>query len=244
MLKAVFFDAAGTLFDAREPVGHTYARIARLHGIKADDAVVSAGFRNAFASTPSLAFGRGHNPEELRRMEREWWHRLVRKSFEGLGEFDDFEAFFNQLFGYFGDPSSWVAMPETHAVLARLKDTRVRLGVISNFDYRLYRILDGLDLRRFFDTVTISSEAGFAKPAREIFAAALSASAIEASEAVHVGDSEPMDVRGAQGAGLSPILIDVGLRGSRTKSSIIDGSVPRVSSLAEVIQVMQLLEVT
>ncbi len=31
MLKAVFFDAAGTLFDAREPVGHTYTRIARKH---------------------------------------------------------------------------------------------------------------------------------------------------------------------------------------------------------------------
>ncbi len=37
MLKAVFFDAAGTLFEAREPVGHTYARIARKHGLNADD---------------------------------------------------------------------------------------------------------------------------------------------------------------------------------------------------------------
>jgi putative hydrolase of the HAD superfamily len=244
VLKAVFFDAAGTLFDARAPVGHTYARIAREHGVNADDGVVAAGFRSVFASTPGLAFGPGHPSDELRRMEREWWHRLVRKSFEGLGEFDDFEAFFDQLFRHFGDPGSWVALPETHAVLVRLKDTGLRLGVISNFDYRLYRILDGLDLRRFFDTVTISSEAGFAKPAREIFAAALSSVGVEASAAVHVGDSEHMDVRGAQAAGVSPILIDVGMRGSPLRSPIIDGGVPQVSSLAEVIKVMQLLGVT
>ena len=244
MIEAVFFDAAGTLFDAREPVGHTYARIARQHGIMADDAVVSAGFRHAFASTPSLAFGRGHSPAELRRMEREWWYRLVRKSFEGLGEFDDFETFFEQLFSYFGDPVNWVPLPETHDILGRIKSAGLRLGVISNFDYRLYRILDGLDLGRFFDSVTISSEAGFAKPAREIFDAALSAIGVSASAAVHVGDSEHMDLRGAQEAGLFPILIDVGMRESPASSSIIEASAARLSSLAEVIKVMQLLGVT
>src|ERR1700690_2355937 len=104
MLKAVFFDAAGTLFDAREPVGHTYARIAREHGVASDDAAVTAGFRRAFASTPGLAFGPGRDADEIRRLEREWWYGLVRRSFEGLGTFDNFDAFFEELFGYFGDP--------------------------------------------------------------------------------------------------------------------------------------------
>src|ERR1700730_811633 len=122
MLKAVFFDAAGTLFDAREPVGHTYARIARAHRLKASDDTVSAGFRHAFASSPGLAFGAGHEADEIRRLEREWWYNLVRRSFEGLGEFDDFEAFFDELFGYFGDPANWVPLPEAHSTLQRLKD--------------------------------------------------------------------------------------------------------------------------
>ena len=113
------------------------------------------------------------------RLEREWWHQTVRKSFEGLGEIDNFDDFFDELFGYFGDPANWVPLPETHTVLQRLKDTELKLGIISNFDYRLYRILEGLELRPFFDKVTISSEAGFAKPAREIFTAALSAMGLE-----------------------------------------------------------------
>ena len=119
MLKAVFFDAAGTLFEAREPVGHTYARIARKHGLNADDTAVSAGFRRAFSTTPGLAFGPGRRADEIRRLEREWWYGLVRRSFEGLGQFDNFDAFFEELFAYFGDPANWEPLPEAHSVLRR-----------------------------------------------------------------------------------------------------------------------------
>jgi len=240
MLKAVFFDAAGTLFDAREPVGHTYARIARQHGLRADDAAVSAGFRRAFASTPGLAFGPGRHADEIRRLEREWWYGLVRRSFEGLGEFDSFDAFFAELFAYFGDPGNWAALPQAHSALQSLKDANLQLGIISNFDYRLYGILDGLGLRPFFDTVTISSEAGYAKPAAEIFATALASLDVAPAEAAHVGDSEHMDVRGAQDAGLRAILIDMGLNGA----SALDRGLTRVSSLAEIIEVMRLLRFT
>jgi len=237
MLKAVFFDAAGTLFEAREPVGHTYARIARVHGLHADDAAVSAGFRRAFGSTPGLAFGPHRKAGEIRRLEREWWYALVRRSFEGLGEFDNFDTFFEELFAYFGDPAHWEALPEAHSVLERLRSEDLRLGIISNFDWRLYRILEGLGLQSFFETVTISSEAGYAKPAREIFATALASLGIASAEAAHVGDSLAMDVRGAQEAGLHPILIDTGT----DAPPALVGEVARVSSLAETIEVMRLL---
>ncbi len=240
MLKAVFFDAAGTLFDAREPVGHTYARIARKHGLNAADAAVTAGFRHAFSSTPSLAFGPHRRADEIRRLEREWWYGLVRRSFEGLGEFDSFDAYFDELFAYFGDSAHWQPLPEAHSTLQRLKDAKLKLGVISNFDYRLYGILDGLELRSFFDTVTISSEAGWAKPAQEIFAIALSDAAVASEDALHIGDSEHMDIRGAQEAGLRAILIDVGA----DAAPILDPKGPRVSSLAQVIEVMRLLRFT
>jgi putative hydrolase of the HAD superfamily len=240
MIKAVFFDAAGTLFEAREPIGHTYARIARKHGLRADDAAVSAGFRRAFSSTPGLAFGPGRDAEEIRRLERQWWYGLVRRSFEGLGEFDSFDAFFSELFDYFGDPGSWEPLPEAHSVLRQLQDSDLKLGIISNFDARLYGILEGLELRPFFETVTISSEAGYAKPASQIFATALSDLGVTSAEAVHIGDSEHMDVRGAQDAGLRAILINTGSIGAPA----VDRGVARVSSLAQMIEVMRLLRFT
>jgi len=237
MLKAVFFDAAGTLFDAREPVGHTYARIARKHGVACDDAGVTAGFRRAFAATPGLAFGPGRDADEIRRLEREWWYGLVRRSFEGLGEFDDFDAFFNELFTYFADASHWKPLQGAHSVLQELRDAGLRLGVISNFDQRLYRVLEGLKLLPFFETITISSEAGYAKPAPEIFATALTSLGVNAEEAAHVGDSEHLDVHGAQEAGLRAILINEAVAGARAGA----GGVPRIASLAEMIEVVRLL---
>ena len=60
--------------------------------------------------------------------------------------------------------------------------------MISNFDYRVYGILEGLGLTGYFDSMTISSEAGWAKPAPEIFKAALVRHGLAPDEALHVGD--------------------------------------------------------
>src|SRR5438477_387604 len=142
MQRAVFFDAAGTLFDARDPVAGTYARIARDFGLNASDDALSAGFRRAFGNAPELAFGNGRPAAELRQREREWWRTVVARSFEGLGIFRDFDAFFDALFVYFGDSAHWRVDPQALPAMRRLKDRGLKLGVISNFDYRLYQILE------------------------------------------------------------------------------------------------------
>jgi len=90
MLRVVFFDAAGTLFHTREPAGLSYAKIARRYGLVADDRIVIDSFKRAFAAAPGLAFGPGHDPADLRRMEREWWNRLVRATFAKVGVLGDF----------------------------------------------------------------------------------------------------------------------------------------------------------
>jgi putative hydrolase of the HAD superfamily len=208
MLRAIFFDAAGTLMETREPVGQSYARIAQKYGVNASSSDVSAAFRRVFHNSPGLAFGPGHPADELRRLERHWWHELVAETFRGLGRFSDFEAYFNELFAFFGDPAHWIGDPNAPAVLDELRADGLVLGMLSNFDHRLYGILDGLDLRRYFDSVTISSETGYAKPSPEIFEAALARHVLRPAEALHVGDSEHHDVAGARAAGMAVVLID------------------------------------
>lgn len=237
MLKVVFFDAAGTLFEAREPVGHTYARIARRHGVDASDEAVSAGFHRAFSQSGGLEFGPGRAAEELRALERHWWRTLVERSFAELGRFDDFDAFFAELFSYFADPAHWLVAPEAEAALIRLIKSGCKLGVISNFDYRLYRILAGLELRKYFETVTISSEAGYAKPRAEIFQLALSLHRANPAEAMHVGDSPHMDFDAAAGLGMAAVLLEAGM-GARTE---LEGRRAKIGSLASLNEVTQRL---
>ena len=234
-VKAVFFDVAGTLIYTRERIGQSYARLAREYGMDADDQAVGAAFRRAFNTAPGLAFGPGHDARELRRLEREWWRRVVAETFAEFGPFRDFEGYFAALFAFLGDPASWKSDPAAEPLLARLKERGYTLGVISNFDHRVYGILRGLGLGAYFDSVTISSEAGWAKPAREIFATALGRHALAPGAALHVGDSEHMDYAGALGAGIAAVLID---RRAPEPCSI-SGRGARVSSLGTVIEVVE-----
>jgi putative hydrolase of the HAD superfamily len=236
-IKAVFFDAAGTLFETREPVGETYARFARPYGIDASPDAIEAAFRHAFRDALPLAFGAGREPEELRRLEREWWRGLVAKTFAAFGEFADFESYFNSLFECFADPARWISDPQALPTLRTLRERGLALGVISNFDYRLYRILDGLGLSRWFDSITISSEAGYAKPSARLFATALERHRVAPAEALHIGDSEHLDLAGASAAGMAAVLINRKLE----ERISIEERIARVSSLGAAIDVVRVL---
>jgi len=206
--RSIFFDAAGTLFHSRRPIGASYVAVAREYGLDADPLLVDRAFRKAFGSAPPLAFGEGHSPPELRQLERRWWRERVAETFSEIGRFPDFDAYFTALFDFFANPSNWRVEPGSIELLRGLKAKGKRLGVISNFDARLYRILQELGLLELFDTVTISSEAGFAKPRPEIFRTALVAHGVSPENALHVGDSAELDVAGANSARIAVVLVD------------------------------------
>jgi putative hydrolase of the HAD superfamily len=213
-------------------VGASYVRIAREYGVDASVADVGTRFRAAFHDAAPLAFGPGRSAPELRRLERQWWLDLVAATFIGLGEFKDFDAYFDALFAFFADPGHWIADADAAQTLQCLKDSGLALGVISNFDHRLYRILDGLGLSCYFDSVTISSEAGYAKPAAELFRVALARHSVQPAEALHVGDSEHLDLAGAAAAGIAGVLIEP----NTLPQLCIAERIARVSSLDAVIE--------
>ncbi|HZP45573.1 MAG TPA: HAD-IA family hydrolase [Candidatus Binataceae bacterium] len=215
MIKVVFFDAAGTLFDARVPIAESYARIAGRYGVERNAEAVNEGFRRAFHQAPPLAFGPGREAAELRALEHRWWREVVAQTFLDTAIFSDFQGYFDELFAFFGEPDNWRVDPGAIPMLQRLRGDGLRLGIISNFDYRLYRILDGLGLRPYFDSITISSEAGYAKPAPEVFHVALAKHGATPLEALHVGDSPHHDGAGARAANIACVLIDPGAAARR-----------------------------
>lgn len=141
------------------------------------------------------------------RLEIQWWEQVVRSVFEGIA-FPKFEDFFQELYQYFGQGQAWRLFPETEAVVAHLKGEGYTLGIISNFDSRLPTICKDLGIWEGFDTVLISSREGKAKPAPEIFEAALAHTGLLPSEAIHVGDHLENDVKGAKKIGMAAILVD------------------------------------
>lgn len=45
----------------------------------------------------------------------------------------------------------------------------IELGIVSNFDSRIYSVLQGLELKGFFSSVTIATQVGIGKPDGKIF---------------------------------------------------------------------------
>ena len=209
-IHVIFFDAAETLFHINGSVADIYLTYAVQHGFRQTSdsrALITQAFQRAFhdASAPVFAVT---DPIKLKQCERLWWFDIVHNVFYRVGMFERFDEFFEQVFHVFEDPRSWVLFPETHAVLTRLRQEGFELGIISNFDSRLFPVMRGLGIERFFDTVTIASLARAAKPAPQIFEIALEKHAVDPDEALHVGDSVRDDVEGATKAGLTGVLLD------------------------------------
>ena len=204
-LRAVSFDAAGTLIHTVRPVGELYATIAARHGVDVDPTALHARFRHAFGSAPPLAFP-GVPPAEIRAREKSWWRDVVARVFAGM-RFASFDAFFDDLFDFFASGDAWRVDADAHAVMAAVRASGLAILVISNFDARVRGILDALGLTPFIDRVTISSEAGAAKPDPGIFARAFADAAVDAAAVLHVGDTVREDLRGARAAGVAVVLV-------------------------------------
>ena len=92
---------------------------------------------------------------------------LVRDVFACFGEFSqsgEFEEYFVELFEFFRGAQAWEFFADFEPALIALKARGLRLEVSSNFDARLYDVLDGLHLRAYFDSIHISTEVGAANP--------------------------------------------------------------------------------
>jgi putative hydrolase of the HAD superfamily len=209
-IKVVFFDAAGTLFHVKGSVGEVYLRHAAKYGVKQTPAMLdslNAAFHRAFKDAPAPVFA-VKEPAEIKRCERLWWFDIVHNVYYRVGMFEGFDDYFDEVFEAFSKPDLWALYPETLGTLRQLRGQGLELGIISNFDTRLFGVLRGLELDGLFETVTISSLAQSAKPAPKIFRRALEEHAVDPDECLHVGDSLREDVQGAEAAGITGVLID------------------------------------
>jgi putative hydrolase of the HAD superfamily len=209
-VRAVLFDAAGTLIFPRRPVGETYTRMARAYGVEADAERIGAAFRHTLRHMPAMVFP-GAAAAEITGRERAWWLTLVRRVFESAAPgavFSDFDACFERLFAHYADPSAWVLAAGARELLAALRTRGLRTGMVSNFDHRLPALLDGLGLSPLLDVVVRPADVGAAKPDARIFTAALRRLGIEPQAALYVGDDADEDIAGARAAGLH--AVDVG----------------------------------
>jgi putative hydrolase of the HAD superfamily len=98
-------------------------------------------------------------------------------------------------------------LPEMLEILKR----RYRLALVSNGSSRNQRRkLEILNIAQFFDTIVISAECGYSKPAQEIFKRALLDIQCKAESAIYIGDHPSCDIVGAASLGMSTVWVSSG----------------------------------
>lgn len=200
-VRAVFFDAVGTLITPREPVARTYAEFARRHGQDVAEERVRGTFREAFDRQEEIDRAAGWRTNEPR--ERARWLAIVSEVLSRT------HAYFDELWGWFATPAAWKIHPEAAEVILELTRRGLAVGIASNFDSRLLGLIDAFpELVPVRPRCAISSLIGWRKPAPEFFAYLIQLAGYPAAEILHVGDDPRNDVDGATAAGLRAILFD------------------------------------
>ncbi len=207
--KVIFLDAVGTLFGVKGSVGKAYADVAAKFGVEVSDEAVNAAFYKSFTNAPPSIFP-GVKLEDIPNYEFEWWQFIALETFQQVGvveQFTDFSKFFEELYSHFATAAPWYVYEDVIPTLKRWQKRKIELGIISNFDSRLYLVLESLKLIDFFTSITISTEVNAAKPSQKIFTDSLDKHNCSAKDAWHIGDSFQEDYQGATAAGLKAILI-------------------------------------
>jgi putative hydrolase of the HAD superfamily len=200
MIRAVLFDAVGTLLEARPAVADAYFQAGRQFGSTLSRDEVARRFRQCWIdehqhATTEHAWQR---PVTNQHAERERWRRVVQRVFHELVKSAASEQLFEHLWHHFSSSEHWVLFDDVAPIWQSLTAAGYVVGIASNFDDRLRTVCAGLpplaDCRNVFDSASI----GFSKPDSRFFRGVQRRLGLSACEIVMVGDDPIHDVQGAR----------------------------------------------
>ena len=206
-VAAVSFDVTGTLIYSPR-LAELYAEVLRRHGVdipserlvdliptvwKELDCRVE-GDRDRFGAHPEGAKG--------------WWDDYLQRicDYESVEHPGPFAA--AELYDRFARADAWEIYDDVMPTLDRLLSAGLRLVLTSNWDERLPRLLERLDLMRHFEGLVYSAEVGYEKPHRIVFESLLARLDLPPGAVLHVGDRALDDVEGPTALGIPALLLD------------------------------------
>jgi putative hydrolase of the HAD superfamily len=222
-IRAVVFDAVGTLVHPEPSAAQAYALVGKRYGSRLAAGEIVDRFRTAFQREEAWDRDHGWQTNEVREVRR--WQTIVANV---LDDVTDSAACFRDLFAHFARPDAWRCGTDVEAVLAHLERDGQILALASNYDRRLYPVQAGMPELRPIQQILISSEIGWRKPAREFFLAVCQRLRLPPEQVLHVGDDPVNDVAGAQAVGLRAVRYD-------PRDKAVNGAPTRIQRLGELL---------
>lgn len=203
-IRAIFFDAVGTVIHPEPGAAQVYAEAGRHFGSRLGLEVIAQRFRQAFRRQEEVDRAQGWTTSAARELQR--WRDIVG---EVLDDVHEPHACFDFLYRHFAQTTAWRCEPGIAEVCTALRALGYQLGLASNFDERLFGLVQELaPLELLRGHVVVSSAEGCRKPAAAFFAALCRTAALAPAQILYVGDDPANDYAGAEAVGMTAVLFD------------------------------------
>jgi len=217
-IKAVLFDLGGTLIKTA-PIPEIFMRILRKHKVHFYTDISEQTFPEV---TDEMSL------ESFKLPYEKFWRIYNVKLLKRFGVEGELEKIADILTEEWWDNADLEVYPEVEETLKMLRQRELKIGIVSNgFQTDIQEILSRTGLEGKFDVTVGVDDVGKPKPHSEIFHYALEKLKIKSHESLFVGDNPEADYKGAETAGLKPLLID--------RDGKIQGAYQKIRDLRETI---------
>ncbi len=211
MIKAVFFDWFNTLARYEPAREELHAQAFREAGIEVSAEQLTPGLAVAdreYFETNAAGPIRERPPQEQAQIYARYERTLLREAGVATNATTERFALIMKRVREMAQTTRFVLFDDVTETLHDLKQRGWLLGLLTNLDKDMAPILEELGLASYISVVVTSAEAGADKPQPPVFLKALEKARVTAAEAVHIGDQYALDVVGARGVGIRPVLLD------------------------------------
>ncbi|MCB1179732.1 MAG: HAD-IA family hydrolase [Leptospiraceae bacterium] len=141
-----------------------------------------------------------------------WWKELITiflKKVNGESFVVPGDNIFKEIFSIFDLIDTWKVEESFFELKDYLISNDIGLGIISNWDLRLRKLLTDMNLINYFKFVLISAEFGYEKPSEKIFLEAEKLCGFKSEEIIYVGDKIELDYYPPRKLGWNSFLIEI-----------------------------------
>lgn len=214
-IRAVAFDAVGTLIEPVPSVADAYRQAALSVGLDLPTAVIRERFVKVFTADDTTE---EHSTNELNEVQR--WRKIVEACLPELDQARSNQVF-DELWEHFAKPSNWRLFPDVADTFHWLAQKGIKVCIASNFDARLRQVWSGLfGEEKPLDYLVISSEVGFRKPGEGFYQAVLNHLEEPAESVLFIGDDWINDVEFPAKFGFKANLLDRRSRSNKNNSFV------------------------
>ena len=211
MIKAVFLDWFNTLAHYEPSREELQSQVLQEFGIHVSPQQITRGLivadRDYFAEN-AVSPVRKRSPEEQAKIYTRYQKTILTEAGVNIPGESDILLKIMKRAQQLSQGMSFVLFNDVLPAVKTLKQQNLTLGLLTNLDTEMKPICRDLGLEPYINFIVTSGEVGADKPKPPIFLAALKKAGVNPSEAVHVGDQYQLDVAGARGVGINPLLLD------------------------------------